>query len=97
MLVALICRVSEHPKVPEVEQHLSLGAAAQNILNAAYAQGVGAMWRTGEVTYYPATARGLGFNDNERLFGFIYMGTPSGPKKRLETLAVEDFVTQWNE
>ena len=55
--------------MPELEQYLSLGAAAQNILHAAYAQGVGAMWRTGAVTYHPNTARELGLGENERLLG----------------------------
>ena len=95
VLVGLICRVQEHPKVPEIEQQLSVAAAAQNILNSAYAQGIGAIWRTGAVTYHPATAKGLGLDDNECLLGFIYLGTPGGPKKKLETLDVESYVTEW--
>ena len=60
LLVALVCKVKEHPKVPDIEQQMSVAAAAQNILNAAYALGLGAMWRTGAVNYHPATARGFG-------------------------------------
>ena len=95
MLVGLVCKVTEHPKVPELEQQLSVAAAAQNILNCAYALGVGAMWRTGAVSYHPATARGLGLNDDEQLLGFIYLGTPGGPQKKVEALRSEDFVTEW--
>lgn len=95
VLVALICKTTPHPKVPDIEQYLSVGAAAQNILNAAYAMGIGAMWRTGAVNYHPASAKGLGLAANERLLGFIYLGTPGGAKKKVETLDVEDFVKEW--
>lgn len=95
MLVALICKVKPHPKVPEIEQKLSVAAAAQNILNAAFALGVGAMWRTGAINYHPATARGLGLEDDEQLLGFIYLGTPNGALKKRETLEVSDYVQEW--
>ena len=95
VLVALICKTTPHPKVPEIEQYLSVGAAAQNILNAAYALGMGAMWRTGTVNYHPATAKGLGLTPGERLLGFIYLGTPGGSKKKVEALVVDAFVKEW--
>ncbi|MGI9277421.1 MAG: nitroreductase family protein [Endozoicomonas sp.] len=95
MLVALVCNVTEHPKVPLLEQQLSVAAAAQNILNCAYAQGVGAMWRTGTVSYHPATARGLGLSDDEQLLGFIYLGTPSRAQKQLPALRTGDYVRSW--
>ncbi len=95
VLVALICKKQQHPKVPEIEQQLSLGAAAQNILNAAYAQGIGAMWRTGAISYHSLIASGLGLEENEELLGFIYLGTPSGSKKKLPVLNISDFVSAW--
>ncbi|MCW7551267.1 nitroreductase [Endozoicomonas gorgoniicola] len=95
LLVALVCKVKEHPKVPDIEQQMSVATAAQNILNAAYALGLGAMWRTGAVNYHPATARGLGLAENEQLLGFIYMGTPGGSAKKLEPLEVKDYVMAW--
>ena len=81
-LVALICKKQTHAKVPEIEQKLSLGAAGQNILHAAYALGLGAMWRTGKINYHPLLAEGLGLAENEELLGFIYLGTPSATGKK---------------
>ena len=95
VLVALICKISAHPKVPEIEQQLSVAAAAQNILNAAHAMGIGAMWRTGAINYHPATAKGLGLKPDEQLLGFIYLGTPGGSKKKRDSLEVKDFVQEW--
>ena len=40
-----------HSGVPEIEQILAGGAAAQNILLAAHALGLGAIWRTGAPAY----------------------------------------------
>jgi hypothetical protein len=43
--------VRDNPKVPEVEQVLSVGAAAQNLFLAAHALGYGVMWKTGPAAY----------------------------------------------
>lgn len=64
----------EHP-VPVVEQLLSVGAAAMNLLNAAHALGLGGIWLTGPHCYDPAVAEALGFHDPDRLIGFVYIGS----------------------
>ncbi|OED40569.1 nitroreductase [Endozoicomonas sp. (ex Bugula neritina AB1)] len=96
-LVLAICVTQDHAKVPVLEQQLSLGAAVQNILLAAHAQTVGAVWRTGNICYHPSLAKGLGLSENEQLLGFIYMGTPAGSRKKIEEVAVSDFVTEWGQ
>ena len=95
-LIALICKKQAHDKVPEIEQQLSLGAAAQNILHAAHALNLGAIWRTGAVTYHPLLAEKMGLAENEVLLGFIYLGTPVKTRKKLPELALDDFVTPWH-
>ncbi|USE35655.1 nitroreductase [Endozoicomonas sp. SCSIO W0465] len=95
MLVLAICPVKQHPKVPEIEQKMSLAAAVQSLLLAAYAQGVGAIWRTGALCYHPLMAKGLGLADNEQLMGFIYLGKPTGTKKKVPVLEVNQFVAEW--
>ncbi|MFC6980126.1 nitroreductase family protein [Microbulbifer taiwanensis] len=77
-----ITRLQEHPKVPHLEQHMSTAGAVQAMLTAAYAEGVGAYWRTGALAYSPLVAGELGLADNERLDGFIYCGTPRNPRAR---------------
>jgi nitroreductase len=67
------------PKVPVVEQVLSVGAAAQNILLAAHALGYGGMWRTGPPAYDPVVQRALGIGEGEAIAGFLYLGTPVEP------------------
>ncbi len=94
LLLPILCP-QEHPKVPEQEQLLSLGAAVGNLLNAASVMGVGAMWRSGLVSYEPSLAEGLGLKPHEKLYGFIYLGTPAGKPKPVPQNKVEDFLSEW--
>lgn len=95
LVIAVIARESDHPKVPRVEQLLSAGCAAHTLLLAAQAQGFGAIWRTGDNSYDEHVRTGLGLADDEVLVGYVYVGSPTGVPKPLPTLAVEDFVRPW--
>lgn len=95
LVVLIVAHTTPHAKVPELEQLLSTAAAVQNMLLAAHAIGVGAMWRTGLVTYEALLAERLGLQHNERLLGFLYFGTPTGAAKSLPHLSVEEFFTAW--
>ncbi|HER19862.1 MAG TPA: nitroreductase, partial [Chromatiales bacterium] len=64
-----------HAKIPEVEQLLAAGSAANQLLLAAQASGFGAIWLTGLRVYDPNVMRGLGLAENERLIGLINIGT----------------------
>jgi len=80
MIVAVGAKIAANHKIPEVEQLLSVGAAAMNMLNAAHFLGYGGMWVTGPNAYDPAVASALGFEAPSRLVGFLALGTPKpGP------------------
>ncbi|QLE97239.1 nitroreductase family protein [Neptunomonas phycophila] len=74
-ILVAIAVTQEHPKVPEVEQIITAGCAAQGVIQAAYAMGLGAMWRTGEMAFDPTVKAGLGLQSHEHIVGFIYLGT----------------------
>jgi nitroreductase len=93
--IAVGAALKEHPKVPEIEQLLSVGAAVMNLLNAFHAQGYGAIWVTGPNSYDPAVARALGFGAGERHLGFVYVGTPQGRIAPRERPARAAFVSDW--
>lgn len=95
MIVVAIAACRPNPKVPEVEQLISTGCAVQNMLNAAYAQGIGAMWRTGEFAYSRVVMEGLGLGADERIVGFLYLGTPKGDVKPPPEMSVEQFFVRW--
>ncbi|MCV6590924.1 MAG: nitroreductase [Marinobacterium sp.] len=93
-MVVVIAVTKAGHKVPVLEQQITAGCAAQNMLHAAYAQGVGAMWRTGAMAYHPHVLKGLGLADNEEVIGYLYLGTPCKERK-VAPLPVERFVSQW--
>ncbi len=95
MVVVVIATTREHPKVPQVEQLISAGCAANNIVTAAHALGVGAMWRTGDPAYDPQVLQGLGLGEHESLVGYIYLGTPSR-QRTTQALEPADFVHRWD-
>lgn len=95
LIVVVIASCVEHPKVPEIEQVISAGAAAQNMITAAYALGIGAIWRTGEFAYHPSVARGLGLAPHEKIVGYLYLGTPAGAMGSASNLDYKDFFSTW--
>lgn len=95
LLVVVIARLQQHPKVPASEQLLAVACAAHGLLLAAHAQGVGAVWRTGELSHDRRVADGLGLAADEHLLGFIYLGTPEGNLRRPPELDPQAFVSRW--
>lgn len=95
MLVVVICRYTEHPKVPADEQMISAGCAAHAMLLAAEAQGYAGIWRTGSYAIDPLVRHELGLAENEAIVGFLYFGSREGREKPLPERRVEDFVQQW--
>ena len=91
MVVVAAAHIQPHPKVPEVEQLLSAGAAVTNMLNAAHALGYAAIWRTGDAAFEREVMDALGFAANEQIVGFVYLGTRAGAAKPLKPLAVADY------
>ena len=95
LVIVTISSPKPHPKVPEFEQDLSAAAATQNMINAAYAVGVGAMWRSGSPAFQDTVKRGLGLEPHEKIIGFLYLGTLSGPAKPRPNVDYSDLVKDW--
>ncbi len=94
-LLLVIACVQDHPKVPAQEQIISAGAAAQNIINAAFAMGLGAMWRTGDMAYHPEVRDALGLAESEELVGYLYLGTPANKVPEPRVPAIEPLLQDW--
>lgn len=74
-LVAVVSLAADGMRIPEWEQILSAGAAAQNLLIAAHALGYAGNWLTDPAAYLPGIAEELGVPGG-RVAGFIFLGTP---------------------
>lgn len=83
VVVAVASRVDRAHKTPEWEQVLTAGAVCQNLLLAASAHGLAACWLTEWAAYDAGVRTALGLSDDERIAGFIYIGTArEAPKER---------------
>jgi nitroreductase len=82
--------------IPEIEQMLSIGAAAMNMLNAIHALGFGGIWVTGPNSYDPFVAAALGFHAPDRLAGFLFVGTPLDQPRGRHRPDPGDYTVEWN-
>ena len=76
LVVAVVARLQSGHKVPEQEQLLTAGCVCFALLQAAQGCGFGAQWLTAWMADDVEVARHLGLADNERIVGFIHIGTP---------------------
>lgn len=95
LILITISSAKDHPKVPAFEQELSAAAATQNMLVAAFAQNVGAMWRTGSMAYHSVVKKGLGLAEHEKIISFLYIGTILGGTKQLTEPKLENYFQDW--
>ncbi len=95
LVLAVIARLTAGHKIPEVEQLLSAGALAQNLLIGACALGYGAQWLTGWPAYDAQALRTLGLEEHERIVAFIHIGTPHGEIPPRERPRHEQLVCDW--
>src|SRR5262249_20991617 len=75
LVVVVAAAVKENPKVPDIEQVVAAGAAAQNMLVAAHALGLGGFWRTGATAYDAEVKRALGLGEHDAIVGFLFLGS----------------------
>jgi nitroreductase len=94
LIIAVAAKVVKH-KIPEIEQVLAAGAAAQNIFLAAHAEGFGAMWKTGAPAYDPYVKLALGLSEDDAIVGFLYLGRPDRPLPPRPTRPATELVTEW--
>lgn len=82
VVVAVVSKVLKDHKIPEWEQILSSGAACQTMLIAAQSMGYAAQWLTEWYAYHPAVSEALNLEENERIAGFVYIGSGQAPSER---------------
>lgn len=95
LVIAVVANILKDHKVPEWEQQLSVGAACQNLLLAAHAQGFGAQWLTEWYSYNDDVNALLQLTLTERLAGFIYIGSyDETPAERVRP-SLEERISYW--
>ncbi len=75
-IVVVACTVRrQQSKIPEIEQIVATGAAAENLFLAAHALGYGVMWKTGAAAYDPGVKAVLGLDGDDHIVGIMHLGT----------------------
>ncbi len=84
IVIAVAALPSPDPRVIEVEEVTAVGAAVQNMLLAAEALGLAAIWRTGDAAYDPLVKEAFALPLDCHLIAFVYVGWPelSRPRER---------------
>lgn len=81
-------------KIPVWEQELSAGAAVMNLLHAVHAMGFAGGWLTGWPSYNSAVRDAFG-SAEERVAGFVFIGTPSRPLEERPRPDYDSRVKHW--
>lgn len=81
--------------IPLWEQELSVGAACQNLLVAAHAQGFVGNWLTGWAAYDDAVLALLGGAAPERIAGFFFIGSQAKPLEERPRPDLSAVISRW--
>ncbi|MFM8498700.1 MAG: nitroreductase [Chakrabartia sp.] len=93
-LVVVLSSPVAGSKIPLWEQELSTGAACMQLLNAAHALGFVGGWLTGWPTYSARVRDAFG-TGNERIAGFVFLGSPSKALEERLRPNLSDVVRAW--
>jgi nitroreductase len=98
LVIAVAAIVNVLAKVPAIEQILSAGAAAENVMLAAGALGFGAMWKTGGAAYDERVKAALGLESKDAIVAFLYVGTePAGTALPPAQAVWQDRIQRWGD
>jgi len=76
-VIMVAMRAQQHDKVPRDEQLACAACATLLLQQAAFAQGLGAIWRTGWLAEDEVVKAQLGLAPADAIVGFLYVGTPA--------------------
>ena len=95
VVVGVVSRAREHVKIPLWEQELSAGAVCMNMLVAAYAMGYAGSWLTNWFSFDREVLAEFGLAEDERMAGFVHLGTPTAPITDRDRPAMADIVSYY--
>lgn len=95
--MTVILGMDLHPdnKIPVEEQIMSVAAGAMNVLNALYAEGFGGIWVSGAFQNDKEFRNKLGFRRNQKIAGFLQIGTVDGYPVKTKRPDITLYHAQW--
>lgn len=93
MIVAVMTDYKNHPKVPQFEQLLCVGAVIQNLLLVLQSMGYRTIWRTGDLCNHLVVKQHFGLTGDNLICGFVYIGSSDIDLPKRDTMTVMDFLS----
>ncbi len=93
-LVVALSSPRKESHIPLWEQQLSAGAACMNLLHAAHAMGFAGGWLTTWPAFNDKVRDAFG-NADERIAGFVFIGTPSRELEERPRPLPDDVLSVW--
>lgn len=95
LTIGVLSTPVDHPKIPQLEQVLSAGNVAFNLVHAVFALGFGAHWVTRWFAYDEEAATMLGAKPGEQFVGFVHIGTPQTRLEERDRPDLRAIVSEW--
>jgi nitroreductase len=95
VVVAVVSAPVKDGRTPAWEQELSAGAVCYNLLLAANACGWAGTWLTEWLAYDAAVAEALMLGPDEKVAGFVYLGTAAQWPPERPRAAPGDKISRW--
>ena len=96
LVIVVVARIDAASNVPPIEQQLTAGCVAYNLLLGATALGLGAQWLTGWAAYDAQVASLLGLAAHEQVIGFVHIGTPQLDVPDRDRPALGELLSHWS-
>ena len=92
LIVIVIANIKKKTLIPEIEQILSAGAAAQNMMLASSSMGFHSIWRTGHLAFNNYINKALKLNKSDVVIGYLYMGSSNKKIPSIKQIKMNKFV-----
>jgi len=78
-VIVIAMKRGTKPGIPEIEEIVSVGCAAQNMWLGATALGLAGYWGSGGMTFHPAMKEYLSLREEDKVLGIFYIGYTDEP------------------
>jgi nitroreductase len=95
LVLVVVAKQGPDEKIPASERFSSASCVCFALLQAAQACGFGAQWLTGWPAYDPEILGLLGLSEDERVTGFLHIGTPKLDAPERERPDPRTLLTDW--
>ncbi|SIS10666.1 Nitroreductase [Peribacillus simplex] len=93
VIIAVGIEPSDKNNVLVAEEYAAVNSAIQNMLLAAHSLGLGAVWRTGKITYHEKVREFFNLSPKGEVLAFIYLGYPDMEPKPAKKTPIDELTT----